>query len=145
MKRTAFATGAAVLILGFWAFASDGAPRSGDDRLPANFLGFSSIIRPTSLEMMHRIDGGFYGLGGFRYDRDRTDLLMRAGAAYMLPRRILFFRLYGGGGLEYSRDRRTLKPLILAGTRFWIFYIDVSYPLERKGEPVSQAGFSLSF
>jgi len=63
----------------------------------------------------------------------------------MIPRQILFFRLYGGSGMEYSRDRMTLKPYLLVGARFSIFHVDRTYPLERDSEPASRFGFSFSF
>jgi len=39
----------------------------------------------------------------------------------------------------------TLKPYALVGTRFWIFHVDMTYPLECDGEPLSRFGFSFSF
>jgi hypothetical protein len=79
------------------------------------------------------------------YVSSETDLLFQAGAAYVLPRKILVFRLYGGGGIEISRNHGFMYPYVVAGTKFLFLYGEIVHPLQSHSTPNYRFGFSFSF
>lgn len=119
--------------------------RSQFYRVPDNFVTFSFFINPVSLGYQHRLSGNLFLIGNMDYVRSEADLLFQAGAAYMLPRKILFFRLYGGGGIEMSRNHGYMYPYVMAGTKFFFLYAEIVHPMESHSTPNYRLGFSFSF
>ena len=122
-----------------------GHQRSRPYRSPDNFVTFSCFINPLSLGYQHRLTGNLFLTGNMDYVSSETDLLFRGGAAYMLPRKILFFRLYGGGGIEMSRNHGYMYPYVMAGTKFFFLYAEIVHPMQSKSTPNYRLGFSFSF
>jgi len=135
-----------LLALGFCAtdtFAKH--RRSRPYRSPDNFVTFSFFIHPVSLGYQHRLSGNLFLTGNMDYVSSESDLLFQAGAAYMLPRKILFFRLYGGGGIEMSRNHGYRYPYVVAGTKFFFLYAEIVHPMQSHGTPSYRLGFSFTF
>jgi hypothetical protein len=112
---------------------------------PDNFVTFSFFIHPVSLGYKHRLTGNMFLTGNVDYVSSEADLLFQVGAAYMLPRKILFFRLYGGGGIEMSRNHGYMYPYVVAGTKFLFFYAEIIHPLQSHSVPNYRFGFSFTF
>lgn len=112
---------------------------------PDNFVTFSFFIQPLSFGLKHQVVRNVFLTGNVDYLSGDEELLFQAGAAYMIPRKILFFRLYGGGGLEMSRNRGVMYPYLLAGTKFWFLFAEIYHPLEKERTPGYRFGFSFSF
>jgi hypothetical protein len=119
--------------------------RSRSVQSPDNFVTFSFFINPVSLGYQHRLSGNLFLVGNMDYVRSESDLLFQAGAAYMLPRKILFFRLYGGGGIEMSRNHGYMYPYVMAGTKFLFLYAEIVHPMQSHSTPNYRLGFSFSF
>ena len=119
--------------------------RSQPYRSPDNFVTFSFFIHPVSLGYQHRVTGNLFLTGNMDYVRSESDLILQAGAAYMLPRKILFFRLYGGGGIEMSRNHGYMYPYVMAGTKFFFLYAEIIHPMQSHSTPNYRFGFSFSF
>jgi hypothetical protein len=124
-------------------FAKHRRPKSY--HTPGNFVTFSFFIHPISLGYKHRLTGNLFLTGNMDYVRSDSDLLFQGGAAYMLPRKILFFRLYGGGGIEMSRNHGYMYPYVMAGTKFFFLYAEIIHPLQNHSTPEYRFGFSFSF
>jgi len=114
-------------------------------RSPDSIVTFSFFIHPIRVGYKHRLIGNVFLTGNVDYVSSESELLLQAGAAYILPRKILLFRLYGGGGLEVSRNYGTLYPYIVAGTKFLFFYAEIIHSLENNKSPGYRFGFSFSF
>ena len=112
---------------------------------PNNFVTFSFFINPASVGYQHRLSGNLFLTGNMDYVSSDSDLLFRAGAAYMLPRKILIFRPYGGGGIEMSRNHGYMYPYAMVGTKFLFLYAEVVHPLQSHSTPCYRFGFSFSF
>ena len=110
-----------------------------------NFVTFSFFINPISLGYKHRLTGNLFLTGNMDYVSSESDLLFQAGAAYVLPRKILFFRLYGGGGIEMSRNNGYMYPYVTVGTKFFFLYTEIVHPLQSHSTPSYRFGFSFSF
>lgn len=119
--------------------------RSRSYQAPDNFVTFSFFISPVSVGYKHRLSGNLFLTGNMDYVSSESDLLFQAGAAYMLPRKILFFRLYGGGGIEMSRNHGYLYPYVVAGTKFLFLYAEIIHPMQSHSTPNYRLGFSFSF
>ena len=119
--------------------------RSQSYHPPDNFVTFSFFIHPINLGYQHRLSGNVFLTGNMDYVSSESDLLFQAGAAYMLPRKILFFRLYGGGGIEMSRNHGYMYPYVMAGTKFWFLYAEIVHPMQSHSTPNYRFGFSFSF
>jgi len=132
-----------LLILTFGA--TDIFAKSKRFQAPENYVTFSFFIHPFSVGYKHRVAGNIFLTGNMDYVNSDADLLFRAGAAYMIPRKILLFRLYGGGGLEMSRNRGVMYPYVGVGTNFWFLYAEIYHPLEKEKTPGYRFGFSFSF
>jgi hypothetical protein len=124
-------------------FAKQGKSRSY--QAPDNFVTFSFFINPVNVGYQHRLSGNLFLTGNMDYVSSESDLLFQAGAAYMLPRKILFFRPYGGGGIELSRNHGYMYPYVLVGTKFLFLYAEIVHPLQNKSSPNYRFGFSFSF
>jgi hypothetical protein len=113
---------------------------------PKNFLNFSLLVfYPASVGYKHLVAGNTYLTGNLDYIRSEEDLRFQAGAVYMIPAKILFFRFYGGGGVEAYRNRSHVRPYVLVGIHFWILHTEIGYPLESYGKSFTRLGFSISF
>lgn len=110
-----------------------------------NYVTFSFFIQPYSFGYKHAVYRNVYLTGNLDYESSDKDLLFQAGAVYMIPRKILFFRLYGGGGLELSRNRGVMYPYVVAGTNFLFLFAEIFHPLEKERTPGYRFGFSFSF
>jgi hypothetical protein len=110
-----------------------------------NFVTFSFFINPLSLGYKHRLAGNVFLTGNMEYVSSESDLLFQGGAVYMLPRKILFFRLYGGGGIEMSRNYGYMYPYVVAGTKFFFLYTEIIHPLQSHSTPSYRFGFSFTF
>jgi len=119
--------------------------RSRSYRSQDNFVTFSFFINPLSLGYKHRLSGNVFLTGNMDYVSSESDLLFQAGAAYVLPRKILFFRLYGGGGIEMSRNHGYLYPYVVAGTKFLFLYAEIVHPMQNHSTPNYRFGFSFTF
>ena len=119
--------------------------RSRSYRPQDNFVTFSFFIQPVSVGYKHRLSGNVFLTGNMDYVSSESDLLFQAGAAYMLPRKILFFRLYGGGGIEMSRNHGSMYPFVMAGTKFLFLYAEIVHPMQSQSTPTYRFGFSFSF
>ena len=141
----------AICLMGFLVFAFCATETFAEHRrsryyqAPDNFVTFSFIINPISLGYQHRLTGNLFLTGNMDYVSSESDLLFQAGAAYMLPRKILFFRLYGGGGIEMSRNHGYMYPYVMAGTKFLFLYAEIVHPMQSKSTPNYRFGFSISF
>lgn len=132
-----------LLVMGF--SASDVFAHTKKFEPPENLITFSFFINPLRVGYKHLISRNVYLTGNIDYIGDRTDLIFQAGAAYMIPRKILIFRLYGGGGLEFSRNKSYMYPYVMVGTKLWIFHFDISHPLRKHRTPEYRFGFIFSF
>jgi hypothetical protein len=137
--------------MGFLVFTFCVANTSAEHRRPRsyqapdNFVTFSFFIHPISLGYQHRLTGNLFLTGNMDYVNSESDLLFQAGAAYMIPRKILFFRFYGGGGIEMSRNHGYMYPYVMAGTKFLFLYAEIVHPMQSKSSPNYRFGFSFSF
>jgi hypothetical protein len=122
-----------------------GHRRSRPYRSPDNFVTFSCFINPLSLGYQHRLTGNLFLTGNMDYVGSESDLMFQAGAAYMIPRKILFFRFYGGGGVEMSRNHGYMYPYAMAGTKFFFLYAEIVHPMQSNSTPNYRFGFSFSF
>jgi hypothetical protein len=127
--------------------AVPGAFARGKKFRPAeNYLNLSLFVfYPCSIGYKHLAIRNIYLTGNLDYDSDESDLLLQAGAAYMIPRKFAIFRFYGGGGMEFSRNNGYLYPYVMAGTNFWVFFTEIVHPLRNNKSPGYRLGFSLSF
>ena len=146
MKKYLMVGSVGLLLLAYCAMdVSAGHRRSRVNRAPDNFVTFSCFINPLSLGYQHKLTGNLFLTGNMDYVRSDSDLLFRGGAAYMLPRKILFFRLYGGGGIEMSRNHGYMYPYVMAGTKFFFLYAEIVHPMQSHSTPNYRLGFSFSF
>ncbi len=113
---------------------------------PENCVNLSLFVfHPLSVGYKRLVSRNLYLTGNMDYDGSDKDLLFQGGAAYLVPRKILFFRLYGGGGVEFSRNRGYMYPYVSVGTMFWILYTEVVHPLREGREPGFRLGFNITF
>jgi hypothetical protein len=113
--------------------------------LPDHYLTFSFVINPASVGYKHRVASSTYLTTNLDYISDRGDLTFQVGASYMIPRKFLFFWFYGGTGLQFSRRHAYQYPYLTLGTRFWILYWEVTYPIQRGDDTSFRFGFSVTF
>jgi len=137
-----------VALLGFFIVALSSADASRHQnrfRTPENYLTFSFFFHPLSVGYKHLTFPNVYLTGNLDYVSSDSDLLLQAGAAYMIPRKILIFRLFGGGGLEFSRNHGYMYPYVMIGTNVWILNWEIVHPLRSHESPTYRFGFSFSF
>jgi hypothetical protein len=146
MKKSLTVALMGLLVFAFCATDADADHRrSKSFRQPDNFVTFSCFINPLSLGYQHRLTGNLFLTGNMDYVSSESDLLFRGGAAFVLPRKILFFRLYGGGGIEMSRNHGYMYPYVMAGTKFFFLYAEIVHPMQSNSTPNYRFGFSFSF
>ena len=146
MKRFLMVGMMGLLIFTFCA-ASGFAEHKGSRSFQSknHFVTFSFFINPLSLGYKHRMDGNVFLTGNMDYVSSDSDLLFRIGAAYVMPRKILIFRLYGGGGIAMSRNRGYRHPYVMVGTNFFFLYTEIVHPLQSHSTPTYRFGFSFKF
>lgn len=113
--------------------------------LPDHYLTFSFVIHPASVGYKHRVASSTYLTTNLDYVNNKNDITFQVGAGYMIPRKFWFFWLYGGAGLQFSRNHAYEHPYITLGTRFWILYSEVVYPLQWREDTLFRFGFSVTF
>jgi len=118
---------------------------SAKDRAPKGYLNFSFLINPLDIGYQHRFVDNLYGTANLDYQGSETDLKFRAGAVYLIPRKIIIFRFYGGGGLQYSRNQGYQYPYLAVGTRFLFLFSEIIHPIESQATPEYRLGFSIKF
>jgi hypothetical protein len=114
-------------------------------QVPDHNLTFSFVIHPVSVGYKHRVANSTYLTTNLDYVSDRDDVTIQVGAGYMIPRKFWIFWFYGGTGLQFSRNDAYQHPYITLGTRFWILYSEVTYPILRDGDTGYRFGFSITF
>jgi hypothetical protein len=113
--------------------------------VPNHNLTFSFVINPASVGYKHRVANSTYLTTNLDYASDRNDITFQVGAGYMIPRKFWIFWFYGGAGLQFSRNQAYQHPYITLGTRFWILYSEVVYPIQRGEDTCFRFGFSVTF
>lgn len=113
--------------------------------VPDRNLTFSFVIHPVSVGYKHRVASSTYLTTNLDYVDDKNDICFQVGAAYMIPRKFWIFWFYGGTGLQFSRNHAYQHPYVTLGTRFWILYSEVVYPIQRAGDTGFRFGFSVTF
>jgi len=113
--------------------------------LPDHYLTFSFVIHPASVGYKHRVASSTYLTTNLDYVSDKDDLYFQVGASYVIPRKFWFFWFYGGTGLQFSRRHAYQHPYVTLGTRFWILYSEITYPIQRRGDTGFRFGFSVTF
>jgi len=112
---------------------------------PASFLNLYKNDGTIAAGLKQYVIKRIYATANIQYLDSATDLEFQAGAAYLLPYKILFFRLYGGTGLQMSRNEGFQYPYVMLGTDFLFFFSEVIHPLSPHMEPKFRAGFSFHF
>jgi hypothetical protein len=143
MKRSLIISILVVIVL--TCGATDIFAKSSRFQKHENYVTFSFFIQPYSFGYKHAIYRNVFLTGNLDYESSDADLLFQAGAVYMIPRKVLFFRLYGGGGLELSRNRGVMYPYVVVGTNFLFLFAEIYHPLEKERTPGYRFGFSFSF
>lgn len=115
------------------------------NRAPASFLNIYKNDGIIAAGLKQHVFNQIYATTNIQYLDSASDLEFQAGAAYLFPYKILFFRLYGGTGLQMSRNEGFQYPYIVMGTDFLIFFSEVIHPLSSHMEPKFRAGFSFHF
>jgi hypothetical protein len=113
--------------------------------LPDHYLTFSFVIHPASVGYKHRVASSTYLTTNLDFVGGEHDLYFQVGASYLIPHKFWIFWFYGGTGLQFSRKRAYQYPYITLGTRFWILYSEVVYPIQRAGDTGFRFGFSVTF
>lgn len=113
--------------------------------LPNHYLTFSFVIHPASVGYKHRVSNSTYLTANLDYADDRNDITFQVGAGYIIPRKFWIFWFYGGSGLQFSRNRAYEHPYITLGTRFWVLYSEVVYPVQIGADTGFRFGFSVTF
>ncbi|MGB3860749.1 MAG: hypothetical protein WA915_01605 [Candidatus Aminicenantaceae bacterium] len=137
-----------ILILVFIVFGFNGQnlfAHKKKPELPDHYLTFSFVIHPASVGYKHRVASSTYLTTNLDFVGGENDLHFQVGASYMIPRKFWIFWFYGGTGLQFSRRQAYQYPYITLGTRFWILYSEVVYPIQRAGDTGFRFGFSVTF
>ena len=140
MKKTVSMSLAGLLI-----FVLVGGVVSAKESAPKGYLNFSFFINPLDIGYKHRLVDRLYGTVNLDYQSSESDLKFRSGAVYMIPRKILIFRLYGGGGFQYSRNHGYQYPYVAVGTHFLFLFSEIIHPIQSQATPEYRFGFSIKF
>lgn len=114
-------------------------------QVPDNNLTFSFVINPVSVGYKYRMANSTYLTTNMDYVSHGNDIHFQVGAGYMIPRKFWIFWFYGGTGLQFSRNHAYQYPYVTLGTRFWILYSEVVYPLQWGEDTGFRFGFSVTF
>ena len=143
MRKTALAGFLALLLV-----AAMVVPASGHSRRyrPAqNYLTFSFVINPSQIGYKHHLGVNLYATGDMIYQHDQNDLLFRAGGAYYIPVKVLFFRFYGSMGYQFARNNGNEYAYAAVGTHFWFLYTEILHPIQSQATPEYRLGFQVKF
>jgi len=135
----------AVLTMAFQLFAERGSHGKSWSRPPMSFVNIYRINGSIAAGMKGRVWENVYVTGNVQYRDSISDLEFQAGAVYMLPFKVLFFRFYGGSGLQLSRNEGFQYPYVVLGTDFLFFFSEVIHPLSSGMSPKVRGGFSFHF
>ncbi|HBG15437.1 MAG TPA: hypothetical protein DDW93_01535 [Firmicutes bacterium] len=140
---------------GWRAFAAD-FPKDAHI-LPESFLNLYWVDKSLSVGIKQSILKPVYVTANLEFDQPNTDVLLRLGAAYVLPKELVFLRIkgekvisfnlyfYGGGGWQFSRNEGYHYPYLLIGTNYLFLFAESVYPLTYEIEPEFRSGFSFKF
>lgn len=128
-------------------FSSSGMLARPHDRRsrPKNYITFSWFLKPASLGLKLRLYSNVYATGNLDYRDSTNDLEFQTGAVYLIPRKIIIFRLYAGGGYQFSRNEGYQYPYLTVGTNFIFLFSEVIYPMESGLDPKYRFGLSFKF
>ncbi|MGQ9780319.1 MAG: hypothetical protein ACUVRM_10700 [Bacillota bacterium] len=116
-----------------------------EEPAPQMFLHLYEVEEAKAVGLQTRLAENLYGTLNIEYHEAANDLELRAGVAYLLPYRVLFFSFYGGVGLEFSRNEGYRYPYLALGTNFLFLFSEVVYPLEKEERPKYRSGLSFKF
>jgi hypothetical protein len=119
--------------------------RHDDLRPPSSFINLYRIDHKIAAGLKQHVLTHIYATGNLEYRSEASDLELQFGTVYLLPQKILFFRLYGGTGLQFSRNEGYQYPYLVLGTHFLFFFSEVIHPWHGKMEPKFRGGFSFHF
>ena len=112
---------------------------------PEMFLDLYKVDDAFAVGIKKCFVKNLYGTLNIEYHETANDLEFQAGAIYLLPHEVLFFKFYGGGGVQLSRNLGYEYPYLVLGTNFLFLFSEVVYPLEKEAEPRYRGGFSFEF
>lgn len=121
------------------------AAATHDSCTPGSFINLYKSNGNIAAGLKQQVFRNIYASGNVQYFNSASDLELQAGAVYMLPHKVLFFRLYGGTGLQMSRNEGFQYPYIVLGTDFLFFFSEAIYPLKSELGPKFRGGFSFHF
>ena len=121
------------------------AAATHDSRTPGSFINLYKSDGNIAAGLKQQVFRNIYASGNVQYFNSASDLELQAGAVYMLPHKVLFFRLYGGTGLQMSRNKGFQYPYVMLGTDFLFFFSETIYPLKSELGPKFRGGFSFHF
>lgn len=110
-----------------------------------NYITFSWFLKPASLGLKLRLFSNVYATGNLDYRDSTNDLEFQTGAVYLIPRKIIIFRLYAGGGYQFSRNEGYQYPYLTVGTNFIFLFSEAIYPMESGLDPKYRFGLSFKF
>lgn len=125
--------------------------------LPESFLNLYWVDKSFSVGIKQSIFKPVYATANVEFYRPNTDVLLRLGAAYILPKELVFLRVkeekvisfnlyfYGGGGWQFSRNEGYQYPYLLIGANYLFLFAESVYPLAHETEPMFRSGFSFKF
>jgi hypothetical protein len=112
---------------------------------PGTFVNIYKIEDSIAAGLKQQVGRNIYAAGNIEYRDSAGDLEFQGGAIYLLPHKVLFFRLYGGTGLQVSREEGLQYPFVVLGTDFLFFFSEVIHPLSSGMAPKFRGGFSFHF
>jgi len=118
---------------------------SHESQAPGSFVNLYLLKGNVAAGLKLQLFWNIYATGNVQYLDSADDLEFQAGAIYLFPHKILFFRLYGGGGVQMSRNEGYQYPYVVLGTDFLLFFSEVIHPLSKGMQPKFRAGFSFHF
>lgn len=135
-----------ILVFLFVLFGATGIfARQGTHSIPGSFINIYKIDSNVAAGLKHRFHRNLYATTNIEYRSPINDLQFQVGAVYLLPQKILFFRLYGGTGLQVSRNEGFQYPYVVLGTHFLVFFSEVVHPWTSRTDAKFRGGFSFKF
>ena len=80
---------------------------------PTSFINLYKIEGQIAAGLKQRCIHNVYGTANVQYRDSENELELQLGAVYLLPYKVLFFRLYGGSGLQVARNVGFQYPCLL--------------------------------
>jgi hypothetical protein len=112
---------------------------------PSNFVNVYKFDGSFAGGLKSRLWGGIYATANVQYREEENGVEFQAGAVYMLPIKVLFFRLYGGAGQQFSRVRDFTYPYVVLGADYLFFFSEVLYPISSERPEKYRFGLSFRF